>query len=140
MRDALVGLFGAVFIGYLPDVLICARLARRSADMSSTLYFTGFAGRLLTLGPIGIIAGPLGVALLVEGMEPLSEETGPHQQSTLTAAGGSDESGSPTEGPARETDSAALNESENEAVGSGGGPAASRGDLAPSDGAPSDTE
>ncbi|NHN46208.1 AI-2E family transporter [Halostella sp. JP-L12] len=91
----LVGLFGAVFIGYLPDVLIRARLARRSADMPSTLYFTGFTGGLLSLGPIGIIAGPLAVALLVEGMELLSEETGVHRQSTLSDADASAGSSAP---------------------------------------------
>lgn len=83
---ALVGVAGAVFIGYLPDVLIRARLARRSADMPSTLYFTAFTGGLLTLGPVGIIAGPLAVALLVEGIELLSAETDGYQQSTLTEA------------------------------------------------------
>jgi predicted PurR-regulated permease PerM len=88
---ALVGVAGAVFIGYLPDVLIRARLARRSADMPSTLYFTGFTGGLLTLGPVGIIAGLLAVALLVEGIELLSAETDGYQQSTLS------ERGDPTE-------------------------------------------
>ena len=138
---ALVGLFGAVFIGYLPDVLIRARLARRSADMSSTLYFTGFTGGLLTLGPIGIIAGPLAVALLVEGMELLSEETGAHRQSTLSDAGESDGSVAPaTAAPGQPRSPEPPTDSEIEAVGPDGDPAGSRDDFGPSDGAPPDAE
>ncbi len=85
---ALIGVAGAVFIGYLPDVLIRSRLARRSANLPSTLYFIGFSGGLLSLGPIGIIAGPLAVGLLVEGVELLSAETGGYQQSTLSESNG----------------------------------------------------
>jgi predicted PurR-regulated permease PerM len=34
-----------------------------------SLYFVGFVGGVLTLGAIGIIAGPLIVAILVEVVE-----------------------------------------------------------------------
>lgn len=87
---AIVGVAGAVFVGYLPDVVIRSRLARRSANMPSTLYFIGFTGGLLTVGPIGIIAGPLAVALLAEGVDLLSAETGGYRQSTLAEDGGTD--------------------------------------------------
>lgn len=61
-----VALLGGFLIGWLPDLLIRPRLARETADMPGSLYFVGFFGGLLTLGPIGVIAGPLAVALVVE--------------------------------------------------------------------------
>jgi predicted PurR-regulated permease PerM len=61
-------------VAWLPDVLIRPRLARETADLPGSLYFVGFVGGLLTLGPVGIIAGPLAVALVVEMADHLSEE------------------------------------------------------------------
>jgi predicted PurR-regulated permease PerM len=71
---ALVFVAGAVLVAWLPDVLIRPRLARETADLPGSLYFVGFVGGLLTLGPVGIIAGPLAVALVVEMADHLSEE------------------------------------------------------------------
>jgi predicted PurR-regulated permease PerM len=71
---ALVFVGGAVLVAWLPDVLIRPRLARETADLPGSLYFVGFVGGLLTLGPVGIIAGPLAVALVVEMADHLSEE------------------------------------------------------------------
>jgi predicted PurR-regulated permease PerM len=71
---ALVFVGGFVLIAWLPDVLIRPRLARETADLPGSLYFVGFVGGLLTLGPVGIIAGPLAVALAVESAERLSVE------------------------------------------------------------------
>ncbi|WP_338740187.1 AI-2E family transporter [Haloplanus salilacus] len=65
---------GLVLIAWLPDVLIRPRLARETADLPGSLYFVGFVGGLLTLGPVGVIAGPLAVALAVESAERLSAE------------------------------------------------------------------
>ena len=65
---------GLFLIAWLPDVLIRPRLARGTADLPGSLYFVGFVGGLLTLGPVGVIAGPLAVALAVESAERLSAE------------------------------------------------------------------
>ena len=42
--------------------------------MPGGLYFVGFVGGLLSMGTVGIIAGPLLVALVVEGTELLAAE------------------------------------------------------------------
>lgn len=68
---------GLVFIGFLPDAVIRPRLARHTARLPASLYFVGFVGGVLSLGPIGIIAGPLAVALLVETISLLAEEIHP---------------------------------------------------------------
>jgi predicted PurR-regulated permease PerM len=73
-QAALVFVTGAVLVAWLPDVLIRPRLARETADLPGSLYFVGFVGGLLTLGPVGIIAGPLAVALVVEMGELLTDE------------------------------------------------------------------
>ncbi|WP_299334752.1 AI-2E family transporter [Haloplanus sp.] len=73
-RAAMVLVAGLFLIAWLPDVLIRPRLARETADLPGSLYFVGFVGGLLTLGPVGIIAGPLAVALAVESAERLSAE------------------------------------------------------------------
>jgi predicted PurR-regulated permease PerM len=57
---------GGALIAWLPDVLIRPRLADATAHLPGGLYFTGFVGGLLTLGPVGVIAGPLVVALVLE--------------------------------------------------------------------------
>lgn len=73
-RAALVFVTGTLLVGWLPDVLIRPKLARGTADLPGSLYFVGFVGGLLTLGPVGVIAGPLAVALVVEAGELLSAE------------------------------------------------------------------
>jgi predicted PurR-regulated permease PerM len=70
----LVLVLGGVIIGWLPDAVIRTRLARETADLPGSLYFVGFTGGLLSVGPIGFIAGPLVVALLVEASELLAAE------------------------------------------------------------------
>jgi predicted PurR-regulated permease PerM len=69
---ALLG--GGVLIAWLPDLVIRPRLARETADIAGTLYFVGFTGGLLSLGAVGVVAGPLAVALLVEVTALLSAE------------------------------------------------------------------
>jgi predicted PurR-regulated permease PerM len=64
---------GLALIGFLPDALIRPQLARRTADLPASLYFVGFTGGILSLGAIGIIAGPLAVGLLVETIALLGE-------------------------------------------------------------------
>jgi len=65
---------GGVLIAILPDAVVRPYLARASADMPATLYLVGFIGGLLSLGPVGIVAGPLAVALLSEAVELLGSE------------------------------------------------------------------
>jgi predicted PurR-regulated permease PerM len=74
VRAALVFVVGGILIAWLPDVLIRPRLANETAQLPGGLYFVGFVGGLLTLGPVGVIAGPLAVALVVELSSLLSSE------------------------------------------------------------------
>lgn len=69
VRAALVLVVGGFVVGWLPDLLVRPRLAPRAADMPGSLYFVGFVGGLLSLGTVGIIAGPLAVAVTVEAAE-----------------------------------------------------------------------
>ena len=71
---ALVGVLGVVFVAWLPDIAVRPRLARRSAGLPGSLYFVGFTGGLFTLGPIGIVVGPLIVAVFVEAVDLLADE------------------------------------------------------------------
>lgn len=73
----LVLAFGLSLVGFLPDAIIRPRLARETAGLPSSLYFVGFVGGLLSVGPVGVIAGPLVVALLVETLSLLAREEPP---------------------------------------------------------------
>ena len=66
-------ILGPLLIGLLPDVLVRPKLATRPARLPASLYFVGFVGGVLTVGVVGIIAGPLVVALLVEVVALLSD-------------------------------------------------------------------
>ncbi|NIB98287.1 AI-2E family transporter [Halobacterium sp. R2-5] len=79
----LVVVVAGVLVAWLPDVLVRPRLSRRTADLPGSLYFVGFTGGLLTVGPIGIIAGPLIVALVVEAASLLADEHRGDQTSLL---------------------------------------------------------
>lgn len=76
-RAVAVAVLGPTLIGLLPDVVVRPRLATSRADLSASLYFVGFVGGVLTLGVIGVIAGPLVVALLVEVVDLLSVDRQP---------------------------------------------------------------
>ncbi|MXR21513.1 AI-2E family transporter [Halobacterium bonnevillei] len=78
-----VFLVAGVLVAWLPDVLIRPRLSRQTADLPGSLYFVGFTGGLLTVGPVGIIAGPLIVALVVETAALLADEHRGTQRSLL---------------------------------------------------------
>ncbi|QCC46269.1 AI-2E family transporter [Halobellus limi] len=86
LRAVLVFFVGGLVIALLPDVLIRPRLARETADIPGSLYFVGFFGGVLTLGPIGVVAGPLVVGLFVESAALLSSELHPADRGS--AAGG----------------------------------------------------
>jgi len=74
---------GGVVIGWLPDAVVRPRLARKTADLPGSLYFIGFTGGLLSIGPVGFIAGPLVVALLAEATELLAAEVNRPEQGSL---------------------------------------------------------
>ncbi len=74
LAAVLVGVLGISLVAWLPDVAVRPRLARRSAGLPGSLYFVGFTGGLFTLGAIGIVVGPLIVAVFVEAVELLADE------------------------------------------------------------------
>jgi predicted PurR-regulated permease PerM len=76
----LVAVLGLVFVGFAPDAVIRPRLARLTTGMPASLYFVGFVGGVLTVGIVGVIAGPLILALLAECVEVLSDSTASTQQ------------------------------------------------------------
>ncbi|QFU84114.1 AI-2E family transporter [Natronorubrum aibiense] len=70
----LIGVLGIALVAWFPDVGVRPRLARRSAGLPGSLYFVGFTGGLFTLGAIGIVVGPLIVAVFVEAVDILADE------------------------------------------------------------------
>lgn len=85
-RAALVLVIGLFVIGFLPDAVLRPRFAG-VAHLPTTLYFVGFVGGVLTLGPIGFVVGPLVISLLIETVSQLSaqhEEEGPIVAETPT--------------------------------------------------------
>lgn len=79
----LVFAFGMGLIALGPDILLRPRLVSERASLPASLYFVGFVGGVLSLGPIGIIAGPLLVSLLVFVLSLLGSETQTSRQSSL---------------------------------------------------------
>lgn len=78
-RAILVLVVGLPLLGLLPDIIIRPRMAKLTGDFSVTLYFIGFVGGLLTVGPIGFVVGPLVIALLVETMDMLAGNGDPEE-------------------------------------------------------------
>ncbi|WP_181685085.1 AI-2E family transporter [Halorhabdus salina] len=74
VQGMVVGTIGLVFIAGLPDLIVRPRLSAIAADLPGSLYFIGFTGGILTMGAIGIIAGPVVVALFAESVELLASE------------------------------------------------------------------
>ena len=81
-QAAIVTVLGLVLVAALPDALIRPRLARETARLPASLYFVGFTGGILSLGPVGVIAGPLVVALLGELLLLLADEMNTDHPST----------------------------------------------------------
>ncbi|GAB7094503.1 hypothetical protein JCM30237_16560 [Halolamina litorea] len=75
-RATTVLVVGLVLVGFLPDAVLRPRLASVAGELPTTLYFVGFVGGVLTIGPIGFVLGPLVVGLLVETVELLSTAPG----------------------------------------------------------------
>jgi predicted PurR-regulated permease PerM len=80
VRGALVLGLGLVLVGFVPDAIIRTQLSGWAGELSPSLYFVGFVGGVLTVGAIGLIAGPLIVALLVEVVTLLADQPGPRQR------------------------------------------------------------
>lgn len=78
-QAVLILVFGLVFVSFIPDAIIRTKLASRSGEIAGSLYFVGFVGGILTMGAIGVIVGPLVIALLVEVVRLLSERHGPEK-------------------------------------------------------------
>ncbi|MFB6146306.1 MAG: AI-2E family transporter [Halobacteriaceae archaeon] len=66
---AVVLVVGGVVVAWLPDLAVRLWLPGETTRTHWSLYFIGFVGGLLTLGGIGIVVGPLVVALLVEALD-----------------------------------------------------------------------
>lgn len=69
----LVLLVGLLVVAVLPDAVLRPRMAGRTTGLPASLYFAGFVGGVLTMGPIGVLAGPLLIALLLETIEQLCD-------------------------------------------------------------------
>jgi len=102
-RATLVLVVGLVVVGFLPDAVVRPRFAG-VAHLPTTLYFAGFVGGVLTLGPVGFVVGPLVSGLLVEAVTLLSaeleDEVPPemlHSPDAPDSSGESDEPGESTE-------------------------------------------
>lgn len=76
-RAVVVLVVGFVVIGALPDVILRPRLAHRTTGLPASLYFVGFTAGALSFGAVGIIAGPVVIALLLEAVELASAESVP---------------------------------------------------------------
>lgn len=73
---------GLVVVGFLPDAILRPRLAHIATDVPASLYFIGFTGGTLSVGLVGIVAGPVVVAWLAEAVALLSAETNAEGQRT----------------------------------------------------------
>jgi len=87
-----------IFIAFVPDLVIRPRFARRTADMPGSLYFIGFTGGVFSLGAVGIIAGPLVVAMFSESVRLLSYEMDGSSDSPLADELGFDPEWNPETG------------------------------------------
>ena len=85
VQGTLVAVLGVVLIAWGPDVTVRPRLARRSAGLPGSLYFVGFTGGLFTLGAIGIVVGPLIVAVFVEAVSLLADEVNDREARLIEA-------------------------------------------------------
>ncbi|MFD1513114.1 AI-2E family transporter [Halomarina rubra] len=119
-RAALVVVVGGVLIGAVPDAVIRPRLASWAADLPTSLYFIGFVGGVLTVGAIGFIAGPLVVALVVETVELLANDTGSASEADADDVGPSVEDD--TDAPPEADDPPDTGDSPSESADGGSSP------------------
>ena len=76
---ALIGLFGVLFLVAVPRVFVAEGRYRlgHPQSISPSVYFIGFVGGFLTIGLVGIVVGPIALALLGELLNLLSGERTP---------------------------------------------------------------
>lgn len=74
MSGVIVLIIGLLFVAALPDLMLRPQLADRTTGLPASLYFLGFIGGILTLGAIGIIVGPLIIALFLKTVELMAEK------------------------------------------------------------------
>jgi predicted PurR-regulated permease PerM len=92
---AIVTVVGLVVVGFLPDALIRPRLARLTTGIPGSLYFVGFTGGVLSVGLVGLVAGPVVVALLAEAVSLLTAESQSIQQRLTDTPGAGEPDGDP---------------------------------------------
>jgi predicted PurR-regulated permease PerM len=91
---------GLVVVGFLPDAILRPRLAHIATDVPASLYFIGFTGGTLSVGLVGIVAGPVVVAWLAEAVSLLSAETNVEgRRTTVDDWGASTSAAEPAAGP-----------------------------------------
>ncbi|RZN61838.1 MAG: AI-2E family transporter [Methanonatronarchaeia archaeon] len=66
---------GLLFLSGLPDLLLRPYLADIETGLSPSQYFIGFIGGLVTIGALGIIVGPLVLAILIKTADIMSDRT-----------------------------------------------------------------
>lgn len=74
----LVGVFGAVVLVAVPRILVFLAHERmgRPRQLSASVYFVGFVGGLLTVGLVGVVVGPLALAVTLTFRDFLAEDPG----------------------------------------------------------------
>ncbi len=72
-KAVLILVLGIVIIGFLPDAYLRPKMAGKTTGLPASLYFLGFVGGGLTLGAIGVLAGPLVIAFILETVELLKK-------------------------------------------------------------------
>jgi len=72
-KAAVIFVFGIIVIGFMPDAYLRPLFADRTTGLPPSLYFIGFAGGALTLGAIGVLVGPLVIAVILETTELITE-------------------------------------------------------------------
>lgn len=65
---------GLLLIALLPDLVIRPSLADKTIGMSPTLYLIGFIAGILSLGAIGIIVGPLMIAIINQTIQEITQD------------------------------------------------------------------
>ncbi|MFT4880224.1 MAG: putative PurR-regulated permease PerM [Natronomonas sp.] len=91
---------GLVVVGFLPDAILRPRLAHITTDVPASLYFIGFTGGTLSVGLVGVVAGPVAVAWLAEAVALLSAETDVGGRDTTVDDLATGSTGNPGTGPA----------------------------------------
>lgn len=74
-RAAAVLVLGLLVVALLPDLLIRTTLSDRVGRIAAAPYFIGFVGGVFTIGPVGLIVGPVVAALVLETTLMMTEET-----------------------------------------------------------------